>query len=127
MTVTGAESCAVTVWPFEPVPVAVATFVKLAVTLPSEQLYVTLAPGAIEARAGMLALVWLQFGDSGSETLTLLSVRVPVFVTTIVKVAVAPELICCDFGFFVIEIAGVPPPLDGGGATQFLIALPLFA
>ena len=34
VTVTGAESFAVTVWPFEPVPVAVATLVKFAVTLP---------------------------------------------------------------------------------------------
>ena len=38
VTLTGAESFAVTVWPFEPVPVAVATLVKFAVTLPSEQL-----------------------------------------------------------------------------------------
>ena len=38
VTVTGAESVAVTVWPFEPVPVAVATLVKLAVTFASEQL-----------------------------------------------------------------------------------------
>jgi hypothetical protein len=57
----------------------------------------------------MPELVWLQFGESGSETVTFVSVRVPVFVTTIVKFAVAPLAIVCDFGFFVIEIAGVPP------------------
>jgi hypothetical protein len=90
VTVTGAESVAVTVCPFEPVPVAVATFVKAAVTLDSEQLYVTLAPGAIEARAEIDVLVWLQFGESGSLTVTFESVSVPVLVTTIVKFAVDP-------------------------------------
>ena len=38
MTVTGAESVAVTSVPFGAVPVAVATLVKLAVTFASEQL-----------------------------------------------------------------------------------------
>ena len=65
-----------------------------------------LAPGAIEASAGMFALVRLQPGESGSLTLTLLSVTGPVFVTTIVKVASAPLAIVCAFGLFVIEMLG---------------------
>ena len=43
----------------------------------------------------MVELVWLQFGASGSETLTLFSVSVPVLVTTIVQVAVPPLAIVC--------------------------------
>ena len=52
----------------------------------------------------------MQFGESGSFTVTLVSVTVPVFVTVIEKFAVPPDEIVCDFGFFVIAIAGVPPP-----------------
>ena len=45
-------------------------------------------------------------------TRTFVSVTVPVFVTTIVQVAVPPLATVCSFGFFVIAIAGVPglPP-----------------
>ena len=39
--------------------------------------------------------------------MTFVSVTLPVFVTVIVKFAVPPLGIVCDFGFFVIEIAGV--------------------
>src|SRR3954469_15595986 len=67
-------------------------------------------PGASEANSPICAFVFEQFGESGSETVTSLRARVPVFVTVIVKLAVEPDAIVCDFGFFVIEIAGVPPP-----------------
>ena len=53
-----------------------------------------------------LELVFAQSGESGSVTLTFSSVAPPVFVTTIVNVAVAPLLIACDFGFLVIPMLG---------------------
>ena len=63
---------------------------------------------------------WLQFGESGSETLTLLRARVPVFVTVIVKLAVAPLAIVCGLpGSFVIEIAGVPVGQQSGVRVAF--------
>jgi hypothetical protein len=115
VTVTGAESFAVTVPPEGVVPTTVATFVKLAVTFERVQLYVTLAPGAIEASAASAALVFEQSDASGSVTVTFVSVTFPVFVTTIVKFAAAPDAIDCDFGFFVIEIAGLLAGGGGGG------------
>jgi hypothetical protein len=75
---------------------------------------VTLAAGDIEPRAAIDALEELQFGDSGSETVTFVSVTLPVFDTTIVNVAVAPVEIVCDFGLLVIEIAGLCGLDDGG-------------
>ena len=61
----------------------------------------------------MALLVFEQSGDSGSLTVTFVSVTLPVLVTTIVKVAVWPEPIVWPFGLFVIEIAGL---LGGAGA-----------
>ena len=58
----------------------------------------------------MLAGLWLQFGASGSLTVTFCRVSWPVLVTVIVKLAVAPLAIDCDFGFLTIAIDGVPPP-----------------
>jgi hypothetical protein len=88
---------------------------------------VTLAPGAIEASAEICALVFEQSGERGSVTFTFVSVTLPLFVTTIVKFAVPPLEIVCDFGFFVIEMAGFCG-LDGGGGfdTQCLSASELF-
>src|ERR1043165_8898336 len=84
---TGAVSLAVTLGPAGGGAVAVATVSKAAWTLVFVQLYVTDAPGAIEASAGMSALVRLQFGVSGSTTFTSVSTVLPAFVTVIVKVA----------------------------------------
>ena len=55
----------------------------------------------------MFELVFEQSGDSGSDTVTLISVTLPVFVTVIAKFAVDPLGIVWLFGFLVIEIAGV--------------------
>ena len=107
MTVTGAVSVAVTFGPEGGVPVAVALLVNDAVTFASAQLYVTLAPGLMEASAPIVELEALQPGAWASETVTFVSVTLPVFVTVIVKFAVPPLAIVCDFGFFVIEIAGL--------------------
>ena len=117
VTVTGAVSVAVTFGPAGGVPVAVALFVNEAVTFASAQLYVTLAPGAIEASAGIVELDVLQPGARASETVTFVSVTLPVFVTVIVKFAVPPLAIVCDFGFFVIEIAGLFGRRRGGLGT----------
>ena len=62
VTVTGAVSVAVTFGPDGGVPVAVALLVNEAVTFASEQLYVTLAPGAMDARAAIVELDALQPG-----------------------------------------------------------------
>src|SRR6478752_2371580 len=91
-----------------------------------------LAPGAIEASSAICAFVFEQVGESGSETVTSLSASVPVFFTVIVKFAVAPDAIVCDFGLFVMEIAGVPPPPSSPPPhpvthCQLLTALPLLA
>ena len=56
----------------------------------------------------------MQFGESASVTVTFVSVTLPVFVTVIVKFAVAPLAIVCDFGFFVIAIDGLLG-VEGGG------------
>ena len=66
----------------------------------------TAAPGAIDASAGICAFVRLQFGDSGSVTVTFVNTVLPVFVTVIVNLAVPPTATVCDFGFFTIAIAG---------------------
>ena len=57
-------------------PVAIAVFVKFSVTFASEQLNVTLAPGAIDASAERpdVELDALQLGASASATVTLFSV-----------------------------------------------------
>ena len=104
---TGAVSVAETFGPEGGVPVAVALLVNDAVTFASAQLYVTLAPGLMEASAPIVELEALQPGAWASETVTFVSVTLPVFVTVIVKFAVPPLAIVCDFGFFVIEIAGL--------------------
>ncbi len=52
-------------------------------------------------------IVFAQPVESGSVTVTFVSVTVPVFVTVIVKLAAEPELIVCDAGVFVIAIAGL--------------------
>ena len=48
----------------------------------------------------------LQPVESGSVTVTLVSVTPPVFMTVIVKFAVPPESTDCAAGVFVIVIAG---------------------
>ncbi len=68
----------------------------------------------------------MQFGESASATVTFVSVTLPVFVTVIVKFAVAPLAIDCDFGFFVIEIAGLLG-VDGGGDEVVVTVEPSLA
>jgi hypothetical protein len=109
---TGAVSVAVTFDPDGGVPVAVATLLKFARTFGRVHVYVTVAPGAIEAKAGMSAFVRLQFGDSGSVTVTSVSTVLPVFVTVIENVAVPPTGTVCDLGFFTIAMLGA-----GAGVT----------
>src|ERR671936_694974 len=58
----------------------------------------------------------LQFGDSGSLTVTFVSATSPVLVTVILKFAVPPRVMTCDFGSFTIEIAGCVTG-GGGGPT----------
>ena len=77
----------------------------------------------------MALLVFEQSGDSGSLTVTFVSVTLPVLVTTIVKVADWPLSIVWPLGLFTIEIAGLlgvdaggfdgglDGGLDGGGVT----------
>src|SRR5215470_8449251 len=91
-TLTGAVSLAVTFGPVGGVPVAVATLSNARCTFGREHEYVTAAFGAIEASAGICALVRLQFGDSGSVTVTFVSVTLPVFVTVMLKCAVPPAV-----------------------------------
>jgi hypothetical protein len=69
----------------------------------------------MDARAAMALLVFEQSGDSGSLTVTFVSVTSPVLVTTIVNVADWPLSIVWPLGFFVIEIAGLLGGDDGGG------------
>src|SRR5438067_5381457 len=64
----------------------------------------------------MVPIVRLQFGESGSVTVTLVSSTSPVFVTVILNVAVPPRVITCVFGSFTIEIAGWVTG-GGGGPT----------
>jgi hypothetical protein len=68
---------------------------------------VTLAPGAIDPRAAIVELVFEQSGESGSETLTFVSVTFPVLVTVIEKLALDRLGIVWLFGFFMIEIDGL--------------------
>ena len=103
---TGAVSVAVTFGPDGGVPVAVAMLSKFACTFGRVHEYVTVAPGAIDAKAGICADVRLQFGDSGSVTVTFVSTVLPTFVTVIEKVAVPPTATVWHFGFFTIAIAG---------------------
>jgi hypothetical protein len=63
-----------------------------------------------------------------SVTVTPVSVTLPVFVTAIVKFAVPPVVIDCDFGFFVIEIDGestVSCSSEQGLVAPLLFASPL--
>src|SRR5262245_28947062 len=60
-------------------------------------------------------MVRLQLGESASVTETFVSSTSPAFRTVIVKTAVPPGAIVCDFGFFVIEIAGCAAAGGGGG------------
>ena len=53
-----------------------------------------------------MPIVRLQFGESGSLTVTLVRATSPVLVTVIVKFAVPPRVTVCDFGFLTIVIAG---------------------
>ena len=114
-TFTGAVSVAVTSGPDRRRPDRRRNVVKTAQLLGAAALqrmfgrvheYVTAAPGAIEANAGISAFVRLQFGDNGSTTCTSVKVTFPVFVTVIENVAVPPTATVCDFGFFTIAIAG---------------------
>jgi len=89
-TFTGAVSEAVTFGPEGGVPVAVATLSKFPRTFGRVHVYVTVAPGAIDANAGICADVRLQFGDNGSVTVTFVNTVFPAFVTVIVNVAVPP-------------------------------------
>ena len=61
----------------------------------------------------MALLVFEQSGDSGSLTVTFVSVTLPVLVTTIVKVAGWPLSIVWPLGLFAIEIAGLLGGVDG--------------
>ena len=79
----------------------VATFVKAAVTPDCEQLYDVLWP------AVNVPIALAQPVESGSVTVTFVSVTVLEFVTVIVKLAVPPEAIACVAGVFVIAIAGL--------------------
>ncbi len=103
---TGAVSLAVTFGPDGGVPVAVATLLKFARTFGREHVYVTAAPGTIDAKPGICAEVRLQFGVNGSVTVTFVNTVFPAFVTVIENVAVPPTATVCDFGFFTIAIAG---------------------
>ena len=67
------------------------------VTFAWVQVYVVVCP------AVSVPIVFAQFGDSGSVTVTFVRVTGPVFVTVIVKVAVPPGFTDCD-GPFVIAI-----------------------
>ena len=69
--------------------------VDFQVTFASVQLYVTTAPGAIDARSGISAWVRAQPGASASVTTTLVRTELPSLVTVIVKVAVWPIRIVC--------------------------------
>ena len=109
---TGAVSVAVTFGPDGGVPVAVAMLLKFARTFGRVHVYVTVAPGVIDAKAGMSAFVRLQPGDNGSVTVTSVNTVLPVFVTVIEKVAVPPTGTVCDLGFFTIAMPG-----DGTGVT----------
>ena len=51
-----------------------------------------------------------------------MSVTLPLFVTVIVKFAVPPLAIVCDFGFFVIEIDGLLG-VEGGGDDTVVLSL----
>ena len=84
-------SLAVTFGPVGGVPVAVAMLSNALRTFGREHEYVTDASGAIDASAGICADVRLQFGDSGSVTVTFVSTVFPTFVTVIVNRAVAAE------------------------------------
>src|SRR3954453_2764627 len=105
-TFTGAVSFAVTFGPDGGVPVAVAMLSNARWTFGREHEYVTAAFGAIDASAGICACVLLQFGDSGSVTVTFVSVTLPVFVTVIWNLAVPPTGRFWPFGFLTIAIAG---------------------
>src|SRR5262249_8707631 len=100
VTVTGAESFAVTVPPYGVVPTTVATWVKVAVA------FARVPVRGVPALAVSVPRLRSQSGVSGSVTVTFVSVTLPVLVTTMVKLAVPPLGIVCDFGFLVIEIAG---------------------
>src|SRR5262245_14726598 len=90
--------------------------------LPSVQVNVTDAPGAIEARAGSCALVRSQPGARASVTRTLVSVTLPEFATVIDQVAVEPLGMSWSFGFFVIDTAGLLGACGvGGGAMSSLV------
>src|SRR5881396_1507188 len=99
LDVTGAESVAVTVVP-PAVPVATTTFVKLAVTFGSAQVYVAVAPGV------NTPTIRLQSGVRRSATVTFVSVTSPVFETVIVNVAAPPRATVCAFGPFTMAMAG---------------------
>src|SRR3954453_3811619 len=89
-TFTGAGSLAVTFGPDGGVPVAVAMLSNARWTFGREHEYVIAAFGAIDASAGICADVLLQFGVSGSVTVTFVSTVFPTFVTVIVNFAVPP-------------------------------------
>jgi len=90
VTVTVAVSVAVTSGPLGGVPVSVATLVRFDVRLGERHVYVALAPGAITARPAIVELVTEQAGERASVTKTFDRGTSPVFVTTIVNVAVDP-------------------------------------
>jgi hypothetical protein len=89
-TFTGAVSVAVTFGPDGGVPVAVATLSNAVCTDGLEQLYVTAAPGTIDANPGICAFVRLHAGDNGSATVTSVRTVFPVFVTVMLNFAVPP-------------------------------------
>src|SRR3954462_8396569 len=89
-TFTGAVSFAVTFGPDGGVPVAVAMLSNARWTFGREHEYVPAAFGAIDASAGICACVRLQFGDSGSVTVTFVSTVFPAFVPVICTPAVPP-------------------------------------
>src|SRR5215208_3759838 len=74
----------------------------------------------------MSACVRLHPGASASVTRTFVSVTSPVFVTVIVQFAVPPDGIVWRFGSLTIPMLGCVGG-GGGGDSQSLVALPLFA
>src|SRR5580700_8877801 len=93
---------AVTLFPIGGVPVAVAVLVKLEVTLLSVHEYpASLAPGANVPEKD-----FTQLGAIGSATVTLVSATLPVLVTTMVHVAVPPDVTVWLAGNLVMPMLG---------------------
>src|SRR5258708_32696120 len=119
LTVTFAFADAETAGPTGGCPVTVATFVNAVVTPVWVHVYDVLWP------ADSVPIVFAQPPESGSVTVTPVSVTPPVLVTAIVNVAVPPESTACVAGVFVIAIAGRSTTRCSD--RHGLVAAPLFA